>query len=240
MEEKAANLISDSVRPRLLPDLQILTFRNTQVLAVRVYPSPARPHFIAREGLRAGTYVRVGSTNRLADAPMIAEMERFAAGDSFDEQSLPALDSEAVDFRVASEFFAPVRKLTRRNLETLRLLTRHQGRVVPTAGGVLLFGAERLAHFPDAWIQAGPRLRVTIRSEVTGAVSVDPVERSILALLEHGAGLSTSAIAAVIGLAPRATRTRLAKLVSRGLVREVGTGPRDPRRRSVSRAPGRG
>ena len=86
------------------------------VLAMHVYPSPARPHFIAREGLRAGTYVRVGSTNRLADAPMIAEMERFAAGDSFDEQPLPALDSEAVDFRVASEFFAPVRRLTRRNV----------------------------------------------------------------------------------------------------------------------------
>ncbi len=80
------------------------------VLAVHVYPSPARPHFIARERLRAGTYVRVGSTNHLADAPMIAEMERFAAGDSFDEQPLPALDSEAVDFRVASEFFAPARR----------------------------------------------------------------------------------------------------------------------------------
>ena len=99
--------------------------------------------------------MRVGSTNRLADAPLIAEMQRFAVGDSFDEQPLPALDSEAVDFRVASEFFAPSRKLTRRNLETLRLVTRHRGRVVPTAGGVLLFGADRLTHFPDAWIQAG-------------------------------------------------------------------------------------
>ena len=82
-------------------------------------------------------------------------MRRFAAGDSFDEQPVPALDSEAVDFRAASEFFAPARKLTRRNLETLRLVTRHQGRLVPTAGGVLLFGVDRLVHFPDAWIQAG-------------------------------------------------------------------------------------
>ena len=104
VEERATNLISDSVRPRLLPDLQILTFRNLQVLAVHVHPSPARPHFIAREGLRAGAYVRVGSSNRLADESLISEMQRYAAGDSFDEQPLPALDSEAVDFRVASEF----------------------------------------------------------------------------------------------------------------------------------------
>ena len=45
---------------------------------------------------------------------------------------------------------APSRKLTRRNLETLRLVTRRDGWCL-----VLLFGGDRLAHFPDAWIQAG-------------------------------------------------------------------------------------
>jgi hypothetical protein len=35
---------------------------------------------------------------------------------------MPELDSEALDFRAASESFAPVRKLTRADLETLRLL----------------------------------------------------------------------------------------------------------------------
>ena len=43
--------------------------------------------------------------------------------------------SEALDFRAASESFAPVRALTRRDLETLRLVTEHQGRKVPTVGG---------------------------------------------------------------------------------------------------------
>ena len=307
--------------------------------------------------------------------------------ETYDEGPLPALDSEAVDFRAASELFAPVRKLTRRNLETLRLLTPHQGRMVPTVGGVLLFGVDRLAHFPDAWVQAGRftgtdrsiirdhadlkmplahaieeaiafvgkhalrgaaigpvrrqdrwdlppaavreaivnavahadysqrgapirvamfddrlevenpgllpfgitlddlplgisklrnrtigrvfhelglveqwgsgiqrmiaacrdsgldapvweeigvRLRVTIRTDRTGAANFDPTDRSILDLLEQGDGRTTSELATAIGLSPRATRTRLAKLVSRGLVREVGTGPRDPKRRYVA------
>jgi predicted HTH transcriptional regulator len=86
---------------------------------------------------------------------------------------------------------------------------------------------------PPAWEEVGLRLRVTIRTEVTGSVSVDPVDRSILALLEQGDGHSTSEVAEAIGRSPRATRTRLAKLVSRGLVREVGSGPRDPKRRYV-------
>ena len=46
-----------------------------------------------------------------------------------------------------------------------------------------------------------------------------------------GKGLLTSEIAGAIGLTPRATHTRLARLVGSGLVREIGTGPQDPRRR---------
>ena len=386
LEERAVNLISDSIRPRLMPDLEIVSYRNRQLLAVRVYPSSTRPHYIARTGPDAGTYVRVGSTNRRADAQLIAEMQRFAKGESFDERPMPALDSEALDFRVASELFSPVRKLTRTNIATLRLLTTHQGRSVPTVGGLLLFGQDRLDHFPDAWIQAGRfagtdkaviidqaefkmsliqaieeaiafvekhslhgavigrlrrrerwslppaavreaivnavahadysqqgapirvaifddrlevenpgllpfgltltdlphgisklrnrvigrvlhelglveqwgsgvprmlaacresglsppvwneigvRLRVTLRTERVGGLDVDPTDRSILDLLEHGAQRSTRDIAGAIGLSPRATRTRLGKLVACGLVREIGTGPRDPRRRYI-------
>ena len=386
LEERAVNLISDSIRPRLMPDLEIVSYRNRQLLAVRVYPSSTRPHYIARTGPDAGTYVRVGSTNRRADAQLIAEMQRFAKGESFDERPMPALDSEALDFRVASELFSPVRKLTRTNIATLRLLTTHQGRSVPTVGGLLLFGQDRLDHFPDAWIQAGRfagtdkaviidqaefkmsliqaieeaiafvekhslhgavigrlrrrerwslppaavreaivnavahadysqqgapirvaifddrlevenpgllpfgltltdlphgisklrnrvigrvlhelglveqwgsgvprmlaacresglsppvwneigvRLRVTLRTERVGGLDVDPTDRSILDLLEHGAQRSTRDIAGAIGLSPRATRTRLGKLVACGLVRELGTGPRDPRRRYI-------
>ena len=384
LEERAANLISDSIQPRLLPDIEVIGFRERQLLAVRVYPSPSRPHFIKRAGRRSGTYVRVGSTNRQADAQMIAEMQRFAIGESFDEWPMPEVNSEALDFRAASESFAPVRKLTRGNLETLRLLTRHQGRLVPTVGGMLLFGRDRLDHFPDAWIQAGRfagtdksaildhvrlemppiraieeavafvekhsmrgavigrvrrrdrwslppeavreaivnavvhadysqrgapirisifddrlevenpgllpfgltledlprgvsklrnrvlgrvfhelglveqwgsgvqrmisacrddglappvweelgfRLRVTLRVGSTRPPIIDPRDQSILDLLDAGEGHGTRAIAEAIGLSTRSTRTRLARLVQRGLVREVGTSPNDPRRR---------
>jgi predicted HTH transcriptional regulator len=37
----------------------------------------------------------------------------------------------------------------------MQLMTVHQGREVPTVGGMLLFGTERLKQFPDAFIRAG-------------------------------------------------------------------------------------
>ncbi len=331
-------------------------------------------------------YVRVGSTNRRADAELIEELRRFARGEGFDEQPMTGLESEALDFRAASESFARVRKLARRDLETLRLVTEHQGRKVPTVGGVLLFGKDRERHFPDAWIQAGrfagtdksrildlaeirsipvrgveeaiafvqkhawhgaeigavrrrdrwnlppeavretvinavvhtdyaqrgapirlsifddrlevenpgllpfgltiedlphgvsklrnrvigrtfhalglieqwgsgiqrmtaacraaglappafeelaTRFRVTIATTRVGPAVVDETDEAILDRLGQAQGLATSEVAKAIGLSPRATRTRLARLVGRGLVREIGTGPQDPQRRYV-------
>ena len=78
-------------------------------------------------------------------------LKRDCRGESYDEQATPELDSEALDFRAASELFAPGHQLKRADLETLRLVTKHQGRTVPTVGGMLLFGKQRERFFPDAW-----------------------------------------------------------------------------------------
>ena len=154
LEERAANLISDSISPRLIPEIELLCYRDTHVLAVRVYPSANRPHHLGPVP-ESGTYVRVGSTNRRADGDLIDEMRRFARGESFDERPWPDVDSEALDFRAASESFAEFRTLNKNDLDILGLCTTYQGRKVATVGGVLLYGQDRLAHFPDAWIQAG-------------------------------------------------------------------------------------
>jgi ATP-dependent DNA helicase RecG len=385
-EERLANLIADSISPRLVPSIEVMPWRKTQVLAVEIYPSANRPHYLNRLGAEEGVFVRVGSTNRRADQVLIEEMRRYNQVSSFDEQPQPELNSEAIDFRVASEFFKPIRKLTRPDLQTLKIMTSYQGRVVPTIGGILLFGTDRLNHYPDAWIQVGrfagnDRRRildsVEVRSYLPGAADevilflrkhmtreavIGPVKRTDLwtypvvavreaimnaivhadyaqrgapirvalfddrleienpgllpfgltiedirkgisklrnrvigrafhelGLIEHWgsgiqrmtaacrdrgldvpkleeigthfrvtlsatprrapakdardeailaalsssleAGLSTSEIAKQINLSPRASRTRLAALVERGLIAEIGSGPQDPHRR---------
>ena len=190
LEERLASLLSDSIAPHLVPDIEILPWRRTNVLAVLVHPSPSRPHYLKAAGMDAGVYVRVGSTNRRADDELVAALRRASLGKSFDEQAMPALDPEAVDFRVASECFASVRKLKRGDMETLRLLVPHQGRKVPSVGGVLLFGREREFHFPDAWIQAGRFKGADKTSLVDSAALHGPlptvVEAAIEFVRKHG------------------------------------------------------
>lgn len=172
LEERLANLIADSIEPRLLPEIEIVPWRKTQVVVVTVHPSNSTPHYLKSDGPSKGTYVRLGSTNREADAVLIAELARRTVTQTFDERAIPELSSEAIDFAAASQSFADRRPLRRQDLEALGLLSRHQGRAVPTVGGLLLFGKKRLSRFPDAWIQAGrfagtDRTRLVDRAELT-------------------------------------------------------------------------
>jgi ATP-dependent DNA helicase RecG len=154
-ERRLASLIADSITPKMAPSIEIIPWRKTHVLVVGVPVSSQRPHHLTKLGPEAGVFVRVGSTNRRADQFLIDDMRRFSRVSSFDEQPMPDLNSEGIDFRVASEYFKPFRKLTKESLGTLMLTARYQGREVPTIAGMLLFGKDRLRHFPDAWIQAG-------------------------------------------------------------------------------------
>lgn len=72
---------------------------------------------------------------------------------------------------------------------------------------------------------------MTLSSERISAPALDETDQAIVKALAGGRGLLTSEIANAIRLTSRSTRTRLARLVAGGLVREVGTGPQDPKRR---------
>src|SRR5688500_8394729 len=91
VEEKIANIVSEGIRPRLIPDIEIIPWRKLQVIAIQIYPSNTRPHYLVRLGPEDGVFIRVGSTNRRADQPHIEELRRFTRMDSFDEQ--PVVDT---------------------------------------------------------------------------------------------------------------------------------------------------
>lgn len=154
-EEQLANLISDNIQPNLVPDIDIIPWRETYLLVIRVFPGSARPYYYKKQGMENGAYVRVGSTNRHADNEIIKELQRIVRNESFDEQPMSELSSEVIDFKAASEQLNHIRKLSRKDLETLEIITYDQGKKIPTVGGVILFGKEREKYFPDAWIQAG-------------------------------------------------------------------------------------
>ena len=166
------NLAADSVRPQILPEVEVLTYRNRALVVVTVFPGPMRPYFLARAGREEGTYIRVGSTNRKASPEMLAELERTARNVAFDELPMPQLGTKDLDVDLARARFAGRRDLSSRDLMRLHLVVEEGRRQVPTNGGVLLFGHDRLRHFPDARLRLA-RFSGTTRSVIADRLDVD-------------------------------------------------------------------
>ena len=154
-EERLCSLIADGIAPRLVPNVEMITVDGKTLLMVDVFVSGSRPHWLKAEGPEHGVYVRLGSSSRQADQALIDELRRTAEGVVFDELPMPELGLEDLDLVSAKRLFGGISALDDQALRTLKLVTKYQGRLVPTKGAVLLFGKERTQHFSDAWVQCG-------------------------------------------------------------------------------------
>ena len=154
-EERLCNIISDNIAPRLIPNIELVPYKEKTLLRVGVYPSGLRPHWVKKEGPEEGVYVRLGSTNRKADRELISELKRTVTGKSYDEEILPDRTYKDLDMEAAVSCFEGYRDLKKKDFRSLHLVSEYQGKLVPTIGGVLLFGKDRDIDFPDAWIQCG-------------------------------------------------------------------------------------
>jgi len=154
-EERLCNLIADSIAPRLVPNVEMITVQGKTLLVVEVFVSGSRPHWLKAEGPEHGVYVRLGSTSRQADQALIDELRRTVEGVAFDELPMPELSVDDLDMAAARKLFQGINALDDKALRTLKLVTTYQGRGVPSKGEVLLFGKERTLHFSDAWVQCG-------------------------------------------------------------------------------------
>lgn len=76
-EERLASLISDRIAPRLIPTIDVIAWRFAQLIVAEVFPSSNRPHYLKNLGPEEGVFVRIGSTNRKADAALMQELRRM-------------------------------------------------------------------------------------------------------------------------------------------------------------------
>ncbi|PIQ46467.1 MAG: hypothetical protein COW04_02010 [Deltaproteobacteria bacterium CG12_big_fil_rev_8_21_14_0_65_43_10] len=171
-EERITSIFADSIRPTLIPEIQIVSWRDRELIIVRI-PHLVGPYYIRLEGPEEGVYIRLGSTNRRAGPELIAAIQRIAINTFFDEQPCMEANSEAIDFRAASEFFLQVgRTLAPSARRSLGLLVDHAGQVFPSRGAVLLFGKNRRLIFPDTVIRCA-RFRGVTTTQFIDQTEID-------------------------------------------------------------------
>ncbi len=108
-EERLTNAIAESILPLVIPDIEIQTYRNKEIILIHVYHGVG-PYYLKSAGLEKGVYVRFGSTNRLADAETIYSLRLLAQNISFDQ--LPYIQETygALDWPIINKLFQNVGK----------------------------------------------------------------------------------------------------------------------------------
>lgn len=155
VEERVSNLVADRIAPSLLAEISVVPWRSTYVVIVEVFPSPRRPHFVRQLGVEQGCFVRIGSTNRLADESLRTELGRGMAP-TFDETPLSDAAPADLDAAYAGAALGRRAPLTKQEFVAIHALDRNPAGLRPTIGGYLLFrrDAEPL-RMPDAWVHCG-------------------------------------------------------------------------------------
>lgn len=145
IEEKISNIIFDRCYPAILPEIKFLTISEKHLIQVTVFRGSTPPYYIKSKGKSKGTFIRVGSSNRLADENIISELERRKRNISFDSELILDKVAKELNIKDFSTFFEEKTedKLTISTLRKLGLLKEINGVEYPT-NALILFSDDVL------------------------------------------------------------------------------------------------
>ncbi|MBC8231410.1 putative DNA binding domain-containing protein [bacterium] len=156
IEEAIGNIIYDSCYPIILPEITFVRHNDKNLLVVQIYPGNNKPYYLKSAGKRKGTYIRVGSSNKIADDEIIEELERRKRRISYDSVVLYDYSEDVIDFGYLRTLFEKnsERDFTKEAMINLGLVAKERESLYSTVAGVLLasFDVKR-REFPYAKIE---------------------------------------------------------------------------------------
>ena len=140
IEEKVSNIIFDLCFPVIIPQITFHTIDDKHLIKVQIYRGNNLPYHLKSKGKLKGSYIRVGSSNRLANEAIIQELERQKRNISFDSELI--YDKKIDEINMTSFYRLFQEKtdeaLNNSTLKKLEMYKNHQNDNFPTIGCILL------------------------------------------------------------------------------------------------------
>jgi ATP-dependent DNA helicase RecG len=156
IEEQISNLIHDNCQPVIIPDISFHGDGDVRFIRVKIFRGSNFPYYLKSKGKTGGTFVRVGSSNRLADLEIIEELERQKRNVSFDSELVHEKPVSKFNIESFKLFFKEKteEELSEMTLKKTGLLAEFQGDWLPT-NSYLLFSdfSSRKEFFPYSKIE---------------------------------------------------------------------------------------
>ena len=140
-EEKTTSIINDLCYPTILPEIYAQNINGKVVLVIEVFRGALLPYYIKNKGKLKGTYVRVGSTNRIADEETVVELQRQRLNKTFDEEENFQIDLNSMDLNIIFREFERIGKQCNlAKLRNLKLIKRVNNKDIPTNALAVVLG----------------------------------------------------------------------------------------------------
>ena len=141
LQDKIISLIFDSCHPNILPEIYTINVEGKLLLVIEIFRGNLLPYYFKSKGEIDGTYVRVGSSNRLTDEKMLAELQRQRVHRGFDEEesfefALSSLDLDCI-YR---EFEQIGKNCDIDKLKNLKLVNNLNSQLLPTNALIIALG----------------------------------------------------------------------------------------------------
>jgi len=149
-EERLVNLVSDTIRPQVVPKVDLVTIGNKTVLVAEVFPGSQRPYHLKAKGPRQGTYIRVGSSDRVAGPGTLIDLEHDGLGTPYDRKRAVRAKMGDLDLARLGEMYG--RDFDENTLHTLDFVVEDQGELVPTNAGMLIGSPHPERSMPHAFV----------------------------------------------------------------------------------------
>ena len=155
LEEQLTSIIHDSITPPISPFFIIINISGKLLLSVQVLSGSNKPYYAKALGLEKGVFVRVGSSNRMAESSVIKELQRQSRGRSYSAEidfhhSLDGLQQDAI-----LSFFSTLGQPNYKPESLVKwcIAGRNNGDTLPTVTGLVLFGEKIISTYDYAHIR---------------------------------------------------------------------------------------
>jgi ATP-dependent DNA helicase RecG len=172
LEEQISNIIYENCQPTILPDILVQKIEDKYILVVKIPRGSLTPYYIKSLGKESGTFIRVGSSNRLADREIIEELERKRRSISYDSTPVYELKPEELNLSTFTKLYQEKtgKKINIESLAKLGLVKTESEKQYPTVSAILLSEREiKQRYFPYAKIECarfkGTKTEATLDSK---------------------------------------------------------------------------
>jgi len=141
IQEKLSSLIYDLCHPNIIPEIYTIRVESKTILVVEIFRGNLLPYWLKPKGLQDGTYIRIGSSNRVADEQTIKELQRYRMHTSFDEEGDMEYGLEDLEIDIIYDAFSKISKICNiEKLKNLKLISSYNDKYIPSNALLITLG----------------------------------------------------------------------------------------------------